>query len=151
MRMQVQSLASLSGLRIWLCCGLWLQPQLDLAMVWLWCRPVATAPIQPLAWESPYVMGAALKRQRKKKERQENVPLFYKLPSGQTHWKAREREILRIGGLCSGEYLILEDTSERWEARKYCLWAWSSHNLSFIKVWSKVILKNIIFLNNIIH
>ena len=28
----------------------------------LWCRPVATAPIQSLAWEPPYVTGAALKR-----------------------------------------------------------------------------------------
>ena len=28
-------------------------------MLWLWCRPVATAPIQPLAWEPPYAMGAA--------------------------------------------------------------------------------------------
>ena len=36
----------------------------------LWCRPVATAPIQPLAWEPPYAMGAAqemAKRQKKKK------------------------------------------------------------------------------------
>ena len=26
----------------------------DPACLWLWCRPVATAPIQPLAWEPPY-------------------------------------------------------------------------------------------------
>ena len=30
--------------------------------VWLWCRPVATALIQPLAWELPYAVGAALKK-----------------------------------------------------------------------------------------
>ena len=29
------------------------------ALLWLWCRPVATAPIVPLAWESPYATGAA--------------------------------------------------------------------------------------------
>ena len=34
-------------------------------MLWLWSRPVATAPIQPLAWEPPYAMGAALKRPKK--------------------------------------------------------------------------------------
>ena len=34
--------------------------------LWLWHRPAAVAPIQPLAWELPYVMGAALKRQKKK-------------------------------------------------------------------------------------
>ena len=28
-------------------------------MLWLWRRPVATAPIQPLAWEPPYAAGAA--------------------------------------------------------------------------------------------
>ena len=30
-------------------------------LLWLWCRPVATAPIQPLAWEPQYAAGAALK------------------------------------------------------------------------------------------
>ena len=34
----------------------------DLVLLWLWCRMVAAAPIQPLAWESPYTMGAALKK-----------------------------------------------------------------------------------------
>ena len=32
-----------------------------LALLWLWCRPAAVAPIGPLAWEPPYAMGAALK------------------------------------------------------------------------------------------
>ena len=39
------------------------------ALLWLWHRPVATAPIQPLAWEPPYATGAALKRQKKKRKR----------------------------------------------------------------------------------
>ena len=39
---------------------------LDLALLWLWRRPAATASIQPLAWESPYAAGATLKRQKKK-------------------------------------------------------------------------------------
>ena len=34
----------------------------DLALLWLWCRPAAAAPIGPLAWELPYAMGRALKR-----------------------------------------------------------------------------------------
>jgi len=38
----------------------------DLALLWLWCRPVATAPIGPLAWEPPYAVGAALKSKIKK-------------------------------------------------------------------------------------
>ena len=32
---------------------------LDSAMLWLWCRLVATAPIQPLAWEPPHAAVAA--------------------------------------------------------------------------------------------
>ena len=35
----------------------------DLALLWLWCRPAAAAPIGPLAWEPPYAAGAAPKRQ----------------------------------------------------------------------------------------
>uniref|UniRef100_A0A8D0YNA3 Uncharacterized protein n=1 Tax=Sus scrofa TaxID=9823 RepID=A0A8D0YNA3_PIG len=31
----------------------------DPALLWLWRRPVATAPIRPLAWEPPYAAGAA--------------------------------------------------------------------------------------------
>ena len=34
----------------------------------LWRRPVATAPILALAWEPPYVVGATLKRLKKKKK-----------------------------------------------------------------------------------
>ena len=36
-------------------------------LLWLWCGPAATAPIQPLAWEPPNAAGEALKRQKKKK------------------------------------------------------------------------------------
>ena len=39
----------------------------DPALLWLWRRPAATAPIQPLPWETPYAAGAALKRQKEKK------------------------------------------------------------------------------------
>ena len=36
---------------------------------WLWCRPAAVAPVQQLAQELPYAMGAAVKR----KENEVNV------------------------------------------------------------------------------
>ena len=52
---EVQSLASLSGLRIWHCCE-------------LRCRPAATALIRPLAWEPPHAAGTALKGKKKKKK-----------------------------------------------------------------------------------
>ena len=37
-----------------------------LVLLWLWCRPAATAPIWSLAWEPPPAAGLALKRQKKK-------------------------------------------------------------------------------------
>ena len=43
-------------------------------LLWLWRRPVAAAPIRPLAWDPPYAVGAALekaKRQKKKKKKGE--------------------------------------------------------------------------------
>jgi len=41
----------------------------DLALLSLWCRPTAVAPIRPLAWEPPYAVGVALKRQKTKKKK----------------------------------------------------------------------------------
>ena len=39
----------------------------DPALLWLWSRLAATAPIRPLAWEPPYAAGAALEKTKKKK------------------------------------------------------------------------------------
>ena len=48
MRMWVQSLASLS---IAMSCGIGYRHSSDPALLWLWCRPAAEAPIGPRAWE----------------------------------------------------------------------------------------------------
>ena len=48
-------------------CGIGCRCGLDLVLPWLWCRPVATAPIGPLAWEPPYAMGVAQEIAKKKK------------------------------------------------------------------------------------
>ena len=48
----------------------------DLVLLWLWCGPAAIAPVGPLAWELPYVEGAALKRRKKKVM---NLHLFIKV------------------------------------------------------------------------
>ena len=49
-------------------CGIGHRQGLDSALQWLWCRPGATAPIQPLAWERLYAVGVALKRQKQNKQ-----------------------------------------------------------------------------------
>ena len=60
---------SLSRLRIWHCCGCAVGHRhgSDPMLLWLWCRPAATAWIRPLAWESPYATGVAVKIPKKKK------------------------------------------------------------------------------------
>ena len=61
MGLWIRSLASLCGLRMRRCCELCVGRSWgsDLALLWLWYRLVATAPIGPLAWESPYAAGEA--------------------------------------------------------------------------------------------
>ena len=46
-------------------CGVGRRWGSDLAFLWLWHRPAATAPIRPLAWVPPYAVGAALQRKKK--------------------------------------------------------------------------------------
>ena len=68
MRSQVPSLASLSGLRIWRCCDTGHRCGSDLVLLWLWCRPEAIAPIQPLAWEPPYALKSKTNKQKAKQK-----------------------------------------------------------------------------------
>ena len=46
-------------------CSVGLRHGLDLPLPWLWRRPAAVAPIQPLAQELPYAVGVALKKEKK--------------------------------------------------------------------------------------
>ena len=71
MRMQVQSLALLSGLGSGaaMSCGVGCRCGLDPSLLWLWYRPAAIAPIHPLTWELPYAAGVALKTKTKTKKK----------------------------------------------------------------------------------
>ena len=56
-------------------CGVGRRCGSDPTLLWLWRKPVATAPIRPLAWERPYAAGAALekaKRQKRQKTKNKN-------------------------------------------------------------------------------
>ena len=50
-------------------CGVGRRHGLDLALLRLWYRLAATAPVGPLAWEPPCAMGAALKKTKSQKSR----------------------------------------------------------------------------------
>ena len=55
-------------------CGVGCRRGSDPALLWLWCRPVATAPIQPLPWEPLCAVGVAqemAKKEEKKKRKKE--------------------------------------------------------------------------------
>ena len=41
----------------------------DPALLWLWCRPAAVAPVRPLAREPPYAVDAALEKTKKEREK----------------------------------------------------------------------------------
>ena len=45
-------------------CGVGCRCASDPALLWLWRRLVATAPIQPLAWKPPYATGTAQKSKK---------------------------------------------------------------------------------------
>ena len=69
-------------------CGVGLRCVSDPALLWLWRRPAATAPIGPLAWEPPCATGAALekaKREKKKEKRKKKETL--KSKKATTEWK----------------------------------------------------------------
>ena len=50
-------------------CGVGHRRGLDPALLRLWHRLAAVAPIRAVAWELPYATGAALKKQKKKEKK----------------------------------------------------------------------------------
>ena len=83
MRKPVQPLASLSGLGIRhaMGCGVGRRRDSDPELLWLWCRPVATAPIWPLAWEPPYATGVAQEKAKRPKNKETNKKAISILPT----------------------------------------------------------------------
>ena len=71
-----------------------------LALLWLWRRLAAVAPIGSLAWELPYAAGAALKRQKTKRQKKKRK-------------ESKVREIMREGEDCAREVMISDSSSER--------------------------------------
>ena len=47
-----------------------------MALLWLWYRPAAAAPIQSLAWELPYDTCAAVKEKKNYKETWHNTDIL---------------------------------------------------------------------------
>ena len=54
-------------------CGVGRRRGLDPAVLWLWRRLVATAPMRPLAWEPPYAAGTAQEMAKKTKKKKKFI------------------------------------------------------------------------------
>ena len=54
-------------------CGVGCRCGSDPALLWLWRRPEATAPIRLQAWEPPYAAGAALERAKRPKKKKKKI------------------------------------------------------------------------------
>ena len=82
-------------------CGIGCRHGLDLALLWLWCRPAATAPIRPLAWEPPYAT-----------ERPKEIAKTH------THEKKKSTIIMRVTETSS---LIVIEQADRKSIRTYSI------------------------------
>ena len=49
----------------------------DPTLLWLWCRPEATAPIRPLAWKPPCAAGSGPRKGKKTKKKKFLSPACY--------------------------------------------------------------------------
>ena len=54
-------------------CGVGCSRSSDPLLLWPWRRPVAKAPIGPLAWESPHATRVALEKAKRQKERKKSI------------------------------------------------------------------------------
>ena len=91
MRLRGRSLPLLSGLmiRVDVSCSVGCRRDSDPALLWLWHRMAATAPITPLAWEPPCAAGAAqemAKRQKKKKKEKKHIAQHLTLGTQYVHF-----------------------------------------------------------------
>ena len=82
-------------------CGVGHRCSSDPVLLWLWCRPKATALIRPLAWELPYAAGAVLKSRKKKKKHTKQQQQQNKTKQNTTWeltlWRIREKIYLAKG------------------------------------------------------
>ena len=63
-------------------CGVGHRHSSDPTLLWLWQRLAAVATIRPLAWETPYAMTAALKRQKTGKTNKQKNPKTVRAKGG---------------------------------------------------------------------
>ena len=80
-------------------------------LLWLWCRPVATALIGSLAWEPPYDADVALKRQKDTHKLNSFMAWFFQICFplfSSTQWElGTRRQFLRVLVLFFGVFFLV--------------------------------------------
>ena len=66
-------------------CGVGRRRSLDPVLLWLWCRPVAMAPIRPLVWEPPCAMGVA--PEKAKRQKNKYIEMTSEQRANSEHWQ----------------------------------------------------------------
>ena len=73
-------------------CGVGRRRGLAPVLLWLWRRPVATAPIRPLAWEPPYAAGVAQRNSKKTKKKIKKIKKIKSLKRNQIFFQREHEE-----------------------------------------------------------
>ena len=95
-------------------------------LLWLWRRPEATAPIRPLAWESPYAAGAAQEIAKKtKKKKPGGVPIMaQQLQTQQVSMRTQVWSLALLSGLRIQHCCELCGVGQRCGLDPELLWLW---------------------------
>ena len=90
-------------------CGVGRRHSSDPALLWLWHRPAAMAPIGSLAWEPPYARKQPKKWQKDKKKKERNMYVLFlsTIPEDDQFSSNHPRMKIRRGG-----------ESSHWEAER---------------------------------
>ena len=101
MRLWVRSWACSVGWRsgVALSCGIGCRLGLNLALLWPWHRPAATAPMRPLTWEPPYAAGTGPKRTKGEKKKMSLSLIFLWELLGSKHWISFYLLLLNVIGV----------------------------------------------------
>ena len=106
-------------------CGVGHRHNSDPALLWLWCRLVATPLIRPLAWQPPCAKGAALEKAERLKEKKKRTGCQQNTGTSVTSWgQSKEPQMspkIRRGAINAGGQTV--SASWTWELNQsHFLW-----------------------------
>ena len=107
-------------------CGIGHRCSSDPTLLQLWHRPVATAPIRPLAWEPPYAMGVA--QEKAKRQQQQQKKRLCLEPASSSLNSCPQQGMLLLSPIYTHSYSILICMIEVSELLTWEFMLWLSGN-----------------------